>query len=309
MMVFCLWMRISHLYEVIVFSHLPQLNSIRVFDAAARLKSFKAAALELHVTPTAVSHQIRTLEEKLGTLLFERKTRLILLTPEGEILAQAAHQSLLQLSAAIETISNNKKVLTISTTASFAALWLVPNLERFYQRYPDISVVVKTSEDIADLHRDRRVDVAIRYGEFDSQIEHATQLVSEHFGMYATKQYLQQFPDIQAATMLETQWKNPNLRPITWEQYVNNQEQTGAKLTIRSYDQEHHVIQAALAGQGVALVSSLLVKTALQNQWLEQHPNGTVIEGLSYYMLTKEPAENSRKVAVFRQWLLDEFEN
>lgn len=289
-----------------MFSHLPQLNSLRVFDAAARLKSFKAAALELHVTPTAVSHQIRTLEERLGSLLFERKTRLILLTPEGEILAQAAHQSLLQLSSAIETISNDNKVLTVSTTASFAALWLVPNLERFYQSHPGISVVVKTTEDMADLHRDRRVDVAIRYGEFDSQMKYATQLVSEHFGMYATQQYLHQFPDIKDATLLETQWKNPNLRPITWEQYVDHQGQTGAKLTIRTYDQEHHVIQAALAGQGVALVSSLLVQTALQNQWLKQHPNGTVIAGLTYYMLTKEPAENSQKVAVFRQWLLDE---
>jgi LysR family transcriptional regulator, glycine cleavage system transcriptional activator len=200
-------------------------------------------------------------------------------------------------------------VLTVSTTASFAALWLVPNLERFYQSHPDISVVVKTSEDMADLHRDRRVDVAIRYGEFDSQMKYATQLVSEYFGMYATQQYLQQFPNIKDVTLLETQWKNPNLRPITWEQYVNHQGQTGAKLIIRTYDQEHHVIQAALAGQGVALVSSLLVQTALQNQWLKPHPNGKVIAGLSYYMLTKEPAENSQKIAVFRQWLLDEFEN
>jgi LysR family transcriptional regulator, glycine cleavage system transcriptional activator len=291
-----------------MFSHLPQLNSLRVFDAAARLKSFKAAALELYVTPTAVSHQIRTLEEKLGTLLFERKTRLVLLTPEGEILAQAAHQSLLKLSAAIETISNDKKVLTVSTTASFAALWLVPNLERFYQSHSDISVVVKSSEEMDDVKRDRRVDVAIRYGEFDSQMEHATQLVSEQFGMYATKQYLQQCPDIQAATLLETKWKNPNLRAITWRQYSHQQGNVSQDLTIRAYDQEQHVIQAALAGQGVALVSSLLVQTALQNQWLVQHPHGTVIAGLTYYMLTKDPAENSHKVEVFRQWLLDEFE-
>jgi LysR family glycine cleavage system transcriptional activator len=289
-----------------MFSHLPQLNSIKVFDAAARLKSFKEAALELNVTPTAVSHQIRALEKKLGTLLFERKTRLITLTVEGDKLARVAHDSLLKISTVLEEISENQTVLTVNTTTAFAAQWLVPKLESFSRHHSDIRVVIKTGENLENLQKDRRVDLAIRYGNFDTQIENATKLVTERFGMYATRQYLQNFPNIEDATLIETTWKNPKLQPITWEQYFHHKGVSKKKSEIRSYDQEHHVIQAALAGQGVALVSSLLVQTALNQEWLKKHPNGESLEGLTYYMLVTESRENSRKVALFREWLLNE---
>lgn len=289
-----------------MFAHLPQLNSIRVFDSAARLSSFKAAAMELNVTPTAVSHQIRALEEKLGTLLFERKTRAIILTPEGEKLARVAYHSLHQISGVLEEISDNQTILTVSTTASFAAQWLVPKLDRFHRRHTEIHVVVKTGEHLEDLQKDRRIDLAIRYGQYDTHIEYATKLVTERFGMYATRQYLQDFPRIEDATLIETTWQNPSLPPITWNQYFQKENFNKMKLEIRSYDQEHHVIQAALAGQGIALVSSLLVQTALQQGWLKQHQNGGTLEGLTYYMLTTARNENSRKVRLFREWLLDE---
>jgi len=290
-----------------VFSRLPQLNSIRVFDSAARLLSFKAAALELSVTSTAVSHQIRALERKLGTQLFERKTRAVKLTPEGERLAVAANNALQKISDVIDEISNQQSVLTVSTTASFAAQCLVPNLDKFHQRNSGIRVVIKTSEELDDLSKDRRIDVAIRYGRFDRNVEHSTKLVTECFGMFATKQYLQTYANIEEATLLETAWKNSGLRPITWQQYFQSKNVSGGTFRVHSFDQEHHVIQAALAGQGVALVSELLVKTALQQGWLEKHPKGEMLEGLTYYMLTSAHQENSLKVSVFREWLLDVF--
>ena len=169
---------ISSSIRFFMFAHLPQLNSLRVFDSAARLTSFKAAALELNVTPTAVSHQIRTLEEKLGTLLFVRKTRAIILTPEGEKLARVAYHSLQQISGVLEEISDKQTVLIVSTTTSFAAQWLVPKLENFRRRHSEIRVVVKTSEYLEDLQKDRRIDLAIRDGQFDRQIENATRLVT-----------------------------------------------------------------------------------------------------------------------------------
>lgn len=289
-----------------MFAHLPQLNSLRVFDSAARLTSFKAAALELNVTPTAVSHQIRNLEEKLGTLLFERKTRSIILTSEGEKLAQITYNTFQKISGVLEEISDNQKVLTVSTTSSFAAQWLVPKLEHFSNRHSDIHVVVKTSEDLDDLQKDRRIDLAIRYGQFDTRVENATKLVTERFGMYATKEYLQNCPKIENANLIETRWKSARLRPITWNQYFQNKGLDKIKLKVRSYEQEHHVIQAALAGQGIALVSSLLIKTALQQGWLIKHSMGDSLEGLTYYMLTRSPHENSRKIRLFREWLIGE---
>ena len=216
------------------------------------------------------------------------------------------YHSLQQISSVLEEISDNQTVLTVSTTASFAAQWLVPKLESFRRCHPEICVVVKTGENIEDLYKDRRIDLSIRYGQFDTQIENATKLVTEHFGMYATRKYLQDFPNIEDATLIETTWKNPRLKPITWRQYFDEKDFDKIKSKIRSYDQEHYVIQAALAGQGIALVSSLLVQTALQQGWLEKHPNGKFIEGLTYYMLTTVLHKNSLKVSVFRQWLLDE---
>lgn len=289
-----------------MFAHLPQLNSIRVFDAAARLGSFKAAALELNVTPTAVSHQIRALEEKLGTLLFKRRTRLIILTLEGEKLAQIAYNSLQQISNVLEEISDTETILTISTTTSFAAMWLVPRLDSFYSRHPETQVVVKTGEHLEDLQKDRRIDLAIRYGQLDTNNENATKLVTESFGMYATRQYLQGCSCITEATLIETTWQNPNLQPISWKQYLQCKNTKKSESKIRYYDQEHHVIQAALAGQGVALVSSLLVQTALQQGWLEKHPEGESLEGLTYYILTSKRNKQSRKVRIFRKWLLNE---
>ncbi|WP_299496181.1 LysR substrate-binding domain-containing protein [uncultured Shewanella sp.] len=292
-----------------MFSHLPALNAIRVFDAAARQLSFKLAAMELNVTATAVSHQIRALEDKLGCLLFERKTRAIHLTPEGEKLAVAAYHSLEQLALVIDEITNQGSVLTVSTTSSFAAQWLVPKLEDFHQRYHDIQVVVKTGEVLDDLLKDRRVDVAIRYGQGDTEQAHIKTLITERIGMFATKDYLQRHPKLEEATLIETTWKNPHLQPITWQGYFQHQQQYAESsydaLNVIAFDQEQHVIQAALAGQGLALVSELLIQTALAQGWLVKHPQGEMLTGLSYSMVTSPHNQSSYKVRCFQQWLSD----
>lgn len=288
-----------------MFSHLLQLNSIRVFEAAARLMSFKAAALELNVTATAVSHQIRGLEEKLGTLLFERKTRSISLTPQGAKLAPVAYQSLHQLAAVLEEISDTNSVLTISTTSSFAAMWLIPRLDDFHTRNPEIQVAIKTGEHLEDLLKDRRIGIAIRYGQFKKQDKEKIKLVTERIGMYATKKYLDGFSHLEDANLIETKWKNSNLPSISWEQFLKPQIGEKRQLKIRAYDQEVHVIQAALAGKGIALVSSLLVQTALEHGWLEELKRGKDIDGLTYYMLIPPHKENSRKVEIFRRWLIE----
>ena len=286
-----------------MFAHLPQLNSLRVFDSAARLASFKAAAEELNVTPTAISHQIRALEEKLGTLLFERKVRAISLTLEGEKLALVTGQCFGQISSVLEEISDKQTLLTVSTTSSFAAQWLVPKLESFRRLHADIRVVLKTGEELDDLDKDRRIDLSIRYGSLDAGNENPVKLVTERFGMYATRQYLQNCGSIEEATLLETHWKNPRLQPVTWQQYFQSKGLDKLELTVLAYDQEHHVVQAALAGQGIALVSSLLIQTPLQQGWLQEHPKGESIQGMTYYMLATPDRENSRKVRLFREWL------
>ncbi|WP_444901563.1 LysR family transcriptional regulator [Microbulbifer sp. SSSA007] len=292
-----------------MYPSLPSLNSLKVFDAAARLGSFKKAAEELFITPTAVSHQIKSLEETLDSQLFERKTRAIQLTEEGRLLAETTSRVFQQLAAAIGEIANSNSVIAVSTTSSFAALWLVPHLERFYQKHPGIEISISTGEQIDDIERDRHIDVAIRYGEFDPKAKNSTRLITESVGMYATRNYLSNITDLEQAQLLETKWINQSLTPFSWKSLLGD---FNKNLTIRQYDQEYHVIQAALASQGIALVSSLLIQNALQNEWLVPYKSTAATkqkaEGLSYCAVIPDRNINNKQVSVFLDWLLEEIE-
>jgi len=291
---------------LLMHSHLPSLNSIKVFDAAARLSSFKKAAEELHVTPTAVSHQIKSLEEALGTLLFERKTRAIELTKDGELLAKTSYNVLQQLTDVVNEISSSRQLITVSTTSSFAAMWLIPNLGKFNRLYPDIEVAVKTGEQVDDIEKDRRIDLIIRYGIDNDTQQSSTKLVNEKMGMYATESYINSVSSIADACLLETKWYNKNLPEISWRPCITDLLAINKTLDIRQYDQEHHVIQAALAGQGIALVSSLLVENAINQGWLVDCKTPEIsheIKGLSYYLLVPERNVRNSSILAFRKWI------
>lgn len=295
-------------------SDIPALKLLKTFEAAARLGSFKHAAEELHVTPTAVSHQMRGLEEFLETKLFERKTRALSLTEEGEILAEATCKVFDGLSHTINKISNNKNVITISTTSSFAAMWLIPRLESFYEANPRINISIVTNENLDDINRDRRIDLAIRYGRFDHG-NNSIELITESIGMYASPLYLSKLKDFSDATLLETEWVNKSLQPITWEAVVKSHKHNVDAATptkTRKFSQEHHMIQAALASQGVALVSSLLIENSLNQGWLTPYDDGSISydkEGLTYYIVSPENGRNSLSSNAFIKWIVNEINN
>ena len=289
-----------------MFSHLSQLNQLRGFEAAARLGSFKAAGEELNISPTAISHQISNLEDKLGVLLFERKTRSVSLTQEGSRLSQAAHQALHQLSTAFEEISNKQSVLRIATTTSFASMWLVPNLESFQKKYPKIEIEIKTGEELIDINRDRRIDLVIRYGSIDETNENITKLVTESFGAFATEDYLCRHKDLEDASFIETKWKNKSLPSIAWCNWFQKFYPDVSATQICYFDQEQHVIQAALAGQGIALVSSVLANMALQQGWLKSLNGAFFLPGLTYYLLISPFSKDLQKVTSFKEWLQEE---
>lgn len=292
-----------------MFSKLPTLNSIKVFDAAARAGSFKGAAEELFVTPTAVSHQIKALEASLGTLLFVRKTRAIELTDDGELLAKTAYSILQQLANTVSEISSTKNIITVSTTSAFAAMWLVPNLSKFNQLHPDIEIAIKTGEQVDDLEKDKKVDLAIRYGSYDEKTPHSYLLIDEKIGMYASPNYIAEHVPSQPMNLLETRWQiqKTNLPKFTWQALLNDTKYKGNKDIIKQFTQEHHIIQAALAGQGIALVSNLLVENALKQGWLVQcnYIEGVKeIKGLSYYLLVPERNIYSTSIKAFKQWII-----
>ena len=165
-----------------MYKHLPSLSALRVFEAAGRHESFTLAADELHVTTSAVSRQIRALEDELGLRLFERRPRGIELTKEGAAyLAEVgdALRRLEQASAALR-MGGERRVLRLSVLASFAGNWLVPRLPAFERAHPGIDLVMEATTRYADFKREP-VDLAIRFGKGRWDGLHAESLLPLEF--------------------------------------------------------------------------------------------------------------------------------
>src|SRR6202011_3954150 len=146
-------------------SHLPPLGALRAFEAAARQLSFSRAAVELHVTPAAVSHQIHTLEQDLGVKLFQRLNRSIQLTASAQVLLPGLTEAFAGIHASVGRLRahNDTGSLTVTASPSFAAKWLVLRLHRFQEQYPEVDVRISATDDVVDLTRGD-FDIAIRYG-------------------------------------------------------------------------------------------------------------------------------------------------
>lgn len=290
-----------------MFARIPSPSALRTFEAAARLGSFKAAAQELSVTPTAVSHQIRTLEEHLEIPLFVRRTRAVALTESGQRLSEAVHQAFQRILVALEDVSATETVLTVSTTPAFAALWLVPRLSRFEERCPQLRFQLVASTAPTDLERDRVVDVSVRYGTGPYPSLRAHALADETFGAYATPGYIQRLERWEDAELVETAWQQPGFEDVSWDEWLAAAGlPRPTKLRSRHFDQEHYVVQAGLASQGLVLASSLLVGDLVGRGWLEPYRPETRIAGRRYTALSLPSRGSSRKVSQFLEWLEEE---
>ncbi|HYS12304.1 MAG TPA: LysR family transcriptional regulator, partial [Burkholderiaceae bacterium] len=159
---------------------LTHLNGIRAFEAAARHMSFAKAAQELGVTPAAVSQQIKALEDYLGVALFKRTKRALFLTETAQAVLPAARDGFDLLASVLTRarVSSAHDQLVISVTPSLAAKWLMPRLERFIARYPEIDIRIDTNSRLVDFAREA-VDVAVRYGAGDWPGLEITPLMSE----------------------------------------------------------------------------------------------------------------------------------
>jgi DNA-binding transcriptional LysR family regulator len=290
-----------------MFARIPSPLALRTFEAAARLGSFKAAADELSVTPTAVSHQIRSLEDHLEVPLFIRRTRAVELTESGRRLAEAVHQAFQQIMLALEEVSATETTLTVSTTPAFAALWLVPKLGRFQELHPEFHVQLTTNTILTDLERDRHVDIAIRYGRGPYPRLHAVSLADETYGAYGTPDYLRRVEKLQDARLIETTWQQTGFEDLSWKAWTSAAGlPIGASPRAQRFDQEHHMVQAGLASQGLVLASSLLVTDLVRRGWLEPYRPEVRIAGRSYTAICLPGRAYIRKVSCFLEWLRKE---
>lgn len=290
-----------------MFGRLPPLPALRAFEAAARLGSFKAAAEELYVTPTAISHQIRSLESTLGVGLFKRKTRSVELTEVGRALAPALTRGFLEIRSALENALEQVSVITLSTTPAFAALRLVPELPKFYELEPDIRIQIDTSTQPVDLHRDRGTDLAIRYSVQVPEGLAQFPLVAERFIALAAPA-LAGTDFTEEGTLLETRWQQPVLGDVSWKDWF---EAAGLpppdESRIVTFDEELYVLQAAIAGRGVVLASSVLAADFIARDLLHPVREDVALRGASYRALALPGTVDNRKIQAFLDWLKDSF--
>lgn len=291
-----------------MFASLP-LTALRAFESASRLLSFKAAAEELSVTPTAISHQIRSLEDWLGVALFERLPRQVRLTEGGERLFRSLHGALLEVAQSVDTLRPQRSgsSLTLSTTAAFAALWLVPRLGRFYAQHPNINLRLDTHCEVIDLHQDASVDLVLRYSLDDYPNLYGQCLFDESFGVYGSPEQVA-LAARHTPTLISVRWHNSKLYAHGWEAWCarSGEHWLQQHPVSREYDEEHYALQAAIAGQGLVLASNILVSESVGSGLLVPYKGEIQVDGAGYSALCVPGRERHPPVRAFFTWLHEE---
>lgn len=281
------------------------LSALRAFEAAARLGSFKAAAEELAVTPTAISHQIRGLEEQSGVALFERQVRRVTLTEAGAQLYPILRDGFDAFQSALERLTQPRRrpQVVISATNAFTVKWLVPRVADFRQRHPGIDLQLQASDDIVDL-RSTAVDIAIRYGRGPYPSLVAEPLFQDHFAPVANPRLgVRSIEDLSRVPLICFDWKRAQPENPTWERWLAAAGIEGFSPAGQlRFSDEGHAIQAAVAGHGIALVSQALVAEELTAGHLEQ-PFGPVIDGHTYHVAVSSERAPSASAVAAMEWL------
>ncbi len=285
--------------------NLPPLNSLRAFEAAARHLSFTLAAAELNVTQAAVSHQIKSLEERLGMPLFKRLNRALLLTDAGQTLYPATSNALDIVATAINRLHRHDKFgeLTITTMDSFAASWLVPRLGKFKKIHHDIDVRLTTSDAIVDFAREN-VDMAIRYGNGDWPGVFVEPLMSEEMFPVCAPSMLQSGPPLKIPADLKHHPLLHDDMRVDWRMWLMAAGEPDIDTTRGlSYQHSNLVVQAAEQGDGVALARSVLVSNSLAAGRLVKPFDLALPVSYAYYVVCPQGNENRPKIKAFRTWL------
>ena len=289
--------------------HLPPLNALRFFEAAARHRSFARAAEELHVTPAAVSQQIRLLEDHLGMALFKRGKALAL----NESAEEALHlvsDAFDQLERAMLRVRSGSVAgpLIVSTPPVFAARWLIPRLHDFYVRYPDVDVHLLATRRLVDFAMEE-VDMAIRFSSGNYPGLSVESLMPERIVAVAAPKLaksIKKTADLAQANLIEDDWHVMQGTFPEWKTWLANLEVTSSSLHVRRFGDADLAIQAAVNGLGVTLAWYSLVKDDMKSGKLRQVLDHSIGSDLSYQLVMPKNKTMLRKVAAFRSWLFEQ---
>lgn len=289
----------------------PPIAALRALEAAARHLSYTKAAEELHITQSAVSHQIRHAEELWGLKLFERRGRRLMLTQNGQALVPVVRSFINGLTSTLEDLKgeDNRDSLRVSLLQSFAFKWLVPRLGHFNQQHPGIDVWISTTEELIDFTLDN-ADMGIRLGHGNWPELHVTPLLKEYvfpvcsprlleeLGTPAKPEDLFNYPLLRRSAMdICPRWRD-------WFRDAGIQIKRIPKGT--KFPDTSMAVQAAIDGQGVALARSAHVSDDLASGRLVKLFNIYSESSVAYFVVCPRGKENNPSILAFTEWLLEE---
>ena len=297
------------------------LGNLRAFEAVARRLSFSEAAGELFVTQSAISRQIKVLEDELGASLFVRGTRHVELTQNGHLLLRSVEPSLQRIDAAVRQIrrARQRKRVSVTTFASFGSLWLLPRIEAFQRNHPDIDIRVSAGDAIADLD-DPELDLALRYCSPAQAPAGAVCLFGEVLTPVVSRSLweriergaappLSRAADLARHTLAEEDDTKISTEFLSWRRWLAANGERGLEPERWLYlNFTYQQVQAALAGHGVALARVALVFDALQRgELVEPFGRQGRIDSPYRYWLVVAPASATRpEVVEFAAWVQDQ---
>jgi len=296
-------------------TRLPPLNALRAFETSARCGGFTSAARELHVTPAAVSHQIKSLESHLGVELFRRLPRGLRITEAGRQLLPHLTKGFDHFARAVEDLSAGGLAgpLAVSTAPSFATLWLVPRLSSFLRAHPDIQVTVLAAETPPDLSRGE-VDIRLPYG-MGNYPGLATKLLMREqiFPVCAptllNQLRLRRFSDLRHHTLLHDINTGPEEPHMTWRRWLRDAGVSGVDADQGvKFGNSILLVEAAVRGQGVALGRLSLVGDHLATGRLVRPLKASQVADYAYYAVTTRSGAERPRVQAFLDWLDAEVE-
>ncbi|WHZ11708.1 MAG: Transcriptional regulator, LysR family [Burkholderiaceae bacterium] len=297
---------------------LPPLRSLQAFEAVARLGSFKAAAAELHVTPTAVSHQIRLLEQTCGHCLFQRHPRPLMLSGAGVRLYPALRDGFDALVGAVAAIADAgaPTPLRVTSPNAFASRWLVPRLPNWRERYPDIPLEIIGTDAVLDL-RSGDADVAIRYARTMPAGFVVRELSRDTFFPVCSPALLasdghaiERASDLLRFPLIHFDWMTRDPQAPTWRHWLATASlvDPGLKAIDKtwalSFREELHAIDAVVAGQGIAICSDVVVGHELRSGALVK-AHALSLPGYGFYLVAMVQNVRQAEIDAFAAWIGD----
>lgn len=283
-------------------SQLP-LNALRAFEASARHCSFTRAGLELRVTQTAISHQVKALEEVLGVTLFKRLSRGLTLTDEGHVLLPVLTDAFRRMSTALSQFEegNFREILTIGVVGTFAIGWLLPRLAPFRAQHPQVDLRLKTNNNRSDILLDG-LDLFIRFGDGAWHGTDAIHLMDTPLSPIcapAIARRLRTPADLAGEELLRS------YRRDEWSLWFRAAGLEPPALRGWMFDSSLALVQAAEQGTGVALVPVAMFRREIEAGRIVQ-PFDTAVQAGGYWLTRLKSREESASMRAFRQWLLAE---